>query len=96
LAALLGIAASAVALAVYRPQLLLPLVQRALAPRGGRASLAVLKLTLSPLALTIEGLVIAGPPQEGDRLRMDHLRVEVIPGRILHGGPWMRRVEARG
>jgi hypothetical protein len=96
LAALLGIAASAVALAVYRPQLLRPLVQRALAPRGGSASLAGLKLTLSPLALTIEGLVIAGPPQEGDRLRMDHLRVEVIPGRILHGGPWMRRVEASG
>jgi len=96
LAVLLGIAALAVALAVYRPQLLRPLVQRALAPRGGSASLAGLKLTLSPPALTIEGLAIAGPPQEGDLLRMDHLRVEVIPGRLLHGGPWMRRVEARG
>jgi hypothetical protein len=27
---------------------------------------------------------------------MDFLRVEAIPGRLLHGGPWMRRVEARG
>jgi hypothetical protein len=96
LAALLGIAALAVALAVYRPQLLRGLVQRALSPSGGSATLAGLRLTLSPPALTIEGLAIAGPPQEGDLLRIDFLRVEAIPGRLLHGGPWMRRVEARG
>ena len=96
LAALLGIAALAVALAVYRPELLRGPVQRALSPRGGSATLAGLKLTLSPPALTIEGLSIAGPPREGDLLRIDFLRVEAIPTRLLRGGPWMRRVEARG
>src|SRR3989339_405021 len=65
-AALLGGAASAVALAVHRPALGRPWIQRALTPRGG------------------------------DLLRMDHLRLELIPGRLFHGGPWVRHVEARG
>ncbi|MBE0568352.1 MAG: hypothetical protein IH577_01570 [Deltaproteobacteria bacterium] len=96
LAALLGVAALTVALAVYRPQLVRPWVQRALTPRGGTASLAALKLSISPPALELSGLAIAGPPQEGELLRLDHMKIEMIPGRLLHGGPWLRRVEARG
>ena len=96
LAALLGIAALAVALAVYRPHLLRPWVQRALTPRGGTASLAVLRLSLTPPTLELSGLVIAGPPREGDLLRLDHLRFELIPGRLFHDGPWLRHVEGRG
>lgn len=96
LAAFLGVAALAVALAVYRPQLIRPWVQRALAPPGGTASLAGLRLSLTPPALELSGLAIAGPPPEGDLLRLDHLKFELIPRRIFHGGPWFRHVEARG
>jgi len=96
LAALLGVAALTVALAVYRPQLLRPWVQRALTPQGGTASLAGLRLSLTPPALELSGLAIAGPPREGDLLRLDHLRFELIPRRLFHGGPWLRHVEARG
>jgi len=96
LAALLGVAALTVALAVYRPQLVRPWVERALTPRGGTASLAALRLSLTPPALELSGLAIAGPPPEGDLLRLDHLQFELIPRRFLHGGPWLRHVEARG
>ena len=95
-AVLLGIAALAMALAVYRPQLLRPWVQRALTPRGGTASLAGLRLSLAPPALELSGLAIAGPPHEGDLLRLDLLRFELIPGRLFRDGPWLRHVEARG
>ncbi len=95
-AVLLGIAALAMALAVYRPQLIRPWVQRALTPRGGTASLAGLRLSLTPPALELSGLAIAGPPREGDLLRLDLLRFELIPGRLFHDGPWLRHVEARG
>ena len=96
LAALPGVAALIVALAVYRPQLVRPWVVRALTPRGGTASLAALRLSLSPPALELSGLAIAGLPPEGDLLRLDHLQFELIPRRFLHGGPWLRHVEARG
>ena len=96
LAALLGIAALTVALAVHRPELLRPLVQRALAPWGGSATLAGLGVTLSPPTLAISGLAIVGPPGEGDLLRIDRLQAELIPGRFFHGGPWLRHVEAKG
>ena len=95
-AVLLGIAALAMALAVYRPQLLRPWVQRALTPRGGTASLAGLRLSLAPPALELSGLAIAGPPHEGDLLHLDLLRFELIPGRLFRDGPWLRHVEARG
>jgi hypothetical protein len=100
LAALLGIAALtvalAVALAVRQPELLRPFVQRALAPRGGTATLAGLSVALSPPTLAISGLVISGPPGEGELLRIDHLQAELIPGRIFFGGPRLRHVEAKG
>jgi hypothetical protein len=96
LAALLGVSALAVALALYRPQLLRPWVERALTPRGGTASLAGLRLSLTPPALELSGLAIAGPPREGDLLRLDRLRFELIPRRLFRGGPWLRHVEARG
>ena len=96
LAVLLGIAALVAALAVYRPQLLRPWVERALTPRGGTASLADLRLSLSPPALELSGLAIAGPPGEGDFLRLDHLTCELIPGALLHGGAWLRHVEVKG
>ena len=96
LAALLGIAALSMALAVHRPQLLRPWVQRALTPRGGTASLAGLRLSLAPPVLELSGLAIAGPPREGDLLRLDLLRFELIPDRLFHDGPWLRHVEARG
>ncbi len=96
MAALLGIAAMAAALAVYRPRLVLPWVLRALTPRSGTASLADLRLSLAPPSLELSGLVIAGPPREGDLLRVDHLRFELIPRRFFLGGPWLRHVEARG
>ncbi|HJX15399.1 MAG TPA: hypothetical protein VJ386_06660 [Candidatus Deferrimicrobiaceae bacterium] len=96
LAAFLGVAALIVALAVYRPQLVRQWVVRALTPRGGTASLAALKLSLSPPALELSGLAIAGPPHEGDLLRLDHMQGELIPRRLFHGGPWLRHVEARG
>ncbi|HEX9850682.1 hypothetical protein [Candidatus Deferrimicrobium sp.] len=95
-ATLLGLAALAVALAIYRPALVRPWVQRALAPRGGTASLAALEITLTPPSVTLSGLAIAGPPSDGDLLRLDHLQLELIPGRLLHGGPWVRHLEARG
>src|SRR4030065_966782 len=81
LAALLGVAALTLPLAVYRPQLIRPWVERALTPRGGTASLAGLKLSLTPPTLEISGLAIAGPPGEGDLLRPDHLQVELIARR---------------
>ncbi|MGB3398643.1 MAG: hypothetical protein WBA34_00555 [Candidatus Deferrimicrobiaceae bacterium] len=96
LAALLAVAALAVALAVYRPQLVRPWVERALTPRGGTASLAALRLSLSPPALELSDLTIAGPPSEGDLLRLDHLQCELIPRRLFDGGPWLRHVEVRG
>jgi hypothetical protein len=97
LAALPAVATLAVVLAVYRPALVRPWVQRALTPRGGTASLAGLRLSLSPPTVALSGLAIARPPSgEGDLLRVDHLRFELIPGRLFHGGPWLRRVEARG
>jgi hypothetical protein len=95
-AALLGVAALSVALALYRPALVRPWVQRALAPRGGTASLAGLKISLAPPTVLLSGLVIAGPPREGDRITLDHLQFELVPSRFLHGGPWLRHVEARG
>jgi len=96
LAALLAVAALAVALAVYRPQLVRPWVERALTPRGGTASLAALSLSLSPPALELSDLAIAGPPEEGDFFRLDHLQCELIPRRLFHEGPWLRHVEVRG
>ena len=96
LAVLLGVAALALALAVYRPQLVRPWVERALTPRGGTASLSALELSLSPPALALSDLAITGPPGEGDILRLDHLYIELIPGRFVDGGPWLRHVEARG
>lgn len=97
LTALLGLAALAVTLAVYRPQLLRPWAQRALTPRGGSASLSEIKVSLAPPSLSLSGLAIADPPSGGgDLLRVGHLRVELIPGRFFHGGPWLRHVEARG
>jgi hypothetical protein len=96
LAALLGIAALTVAVAVYRPQLVRPWVERALTPRGGTASLAYLRLSLAPPTLELSGLNIAGPPGEGDFFRLDHLQVELIPRRFFHGGPWLRHVNVRG
>ncbi|HZL97379.1 MAG TPA: hypothetical protein VFB91_01560, partial [Terriglobales bacterium] len=96
LATLVGVTALTVALAVYRPALVRPLVQRALTPPGGTASLAGLKLSLTPPTVALSGLVIAGPPREGDLTRLDHLQLELIPGRLFHGGPWLRHVEARG
>ena len=97
LAALVAVAGLAVALAVYRPALVRPWVQRALTPRGGTASLAGLTLSLAPPTVALSGLSIAAPPSgEGDLLRVDHLRFELIPGRLFRGGPWLRHVEARG
>ena len=96
LAALLVVAALTVALAVYRPQLIRPWVERALTPRGGTASLAALRLSLSPPALELSGLAIAGPPHEGDFFRLDHLQCELIPRRLFRGGPWLRHVEVSG
>ena len=96
LAALLGVAALTVALAVYHPQLVRPWVERALTPRGGRASLSGLRLSLTPPALELTGLAIAGPPSEGDLLRLDKLRFELIPLRLIQGGPWLRHLEAQG
>lgn len=95
--ALLGVAALAATLAVHRPQLLRPWVQRALTPRGGTASLAGLTVSLTPPTVALSGLVITPPSSgEGDHLRVDRLRFELIPGRLLHGGPWLRHLEARG
>jgi len=65
-------------------------------PRGGTASLAGLRLSLAPPVLELSGLAIEGPPHEGDLLRLDLLRFELIPGRLFHDGPWLRHVEARG
>jgi hypothetical protein len=96
LAAFLGAAALTVALAVHRPALFRPWMQRALTPRGGTASLAGLKISLTPPTVVISGLMIAGPPREGDLITLDHLQFELIPARFLHGGPWLRHVEARG
>jgi hypothetical protein len=96
LAILLGVAVLAVTLGIHRPQLLRPWVERALAPRGGSASLASLRVSLAPPALVLSGLMIAGPPLEGDRMRLDHLQLELIPERFFRGGPWLRHVEARG
>ena len=96
LAALLGVAALSIALAVYRPALVRPWAQRALTPRGGTASLAGLKISLTPPTVVLSGLVIAGPPDEGDLTRIDHLQFEPLPGHFFHGGPWFRHVEARG
>lgn len=96
LAAIPGVAALIVALAVYRPALVRPWAERALTPRGGTATLAALKISLAPPAVVLSGLAIAGPPREGDFTRLDHLRFELIPGRFFHGGPWIRHVEARG
>ncbi|MGZ8432191.1 MAG: hypothetical protein ACXWWW_09570, partial [Candidatus Deferrimicrobiaceae bacterium] len=97
LTALLFAAALAVTLAVHRPQLLRPWVERALTPRGGAASLSGLTVSLVPPSLALSGLAITEPPSgEGDLLRIDHLRFELIPGRLFHGGPWLRHVEARG
>lgn len=93
---LLVVAALSVTLAVYRPGLVRPWIQRALTPRGGTASLAALKITITPPTLTLSGLAIAGPPLEGDLVRLDYLRLELIPGRLIHGGPWVRHMEARG
>ncbi|MGE5284758.1 MAG: hypothetical protein ACM3OG_07300, partial [Actinomycetota bacterium] len=95
-AALLGVAAMSVALAVYRPALVRPWAQRALTPRGGTASLAALEISLTPPGVALSGLVIAGPPPDGDRMRLDHLRLELIPERFFRGGPWIRHAEARG
>ncbi|MGB7631395.1 MAG: hypothetical protein WBM29_09975, partial [Candidatus Deferrimicrobium sp.] len=96
LAILLGVAVLAVTLGIHRPQLLRPWVERALTPRGGSASLAGLRVSLAPPSLVLSGLMIAGPPLEGDRLRLDHLQLELIPERFFRGGPWLRHVEARG
>jgi len=97
LSALLGVAVLAVALAVYRPQLIRPWVERALAPKGGTASLSGIEVSLSPPALSLSGLAIVPPPAgDGDFLRVDRLRIEVIPGRLFRGGPWVRHLEARG
>ena len=96
LAAIPGVAALIVAVAVYRPALVRPWVERALSPRGGTATLAALKISLTPPTVVLSGLAIAGPPREGDLTRLDHLRFELIPGRFFHGGPWIRHVEARG
>jgi hypothetical protein len=97
LAALAAIAAFAVVLAVHRPALVRPWVQRALTPQGGTASLAGLGFSLTPPTVALSGLSIAAPASgEGDLLRVDHLRFEIIPGRFFHGGPWLRHVEARG
>jgi hypothetical protein len=97
LASLLGVAALAVTLAVYRPQLVRPWVERALAPRGGTASLSDIEVTLSPPALALSGLAIAPPASgEGYLLRVARLRFELIPGRFFRGGPWLRQVDARG
>lgn len=97
LTALIGVAALALAVVVYRPQFLLPLVERALAPRGGTASLSGIQVSVSPPALAISGLAIVPPPSgEGDLLRVDHLRIELIPERLFRGGPWVRLLEARG
>src|SRR5512141_3377530 len=95
-AVLLGVAALTVALVVYRPALVRPWVQRALTPRGGTASLADLRVSLAPPTVTLSGLTIAGPSRDGDLVHLDHFRLEVIPGRFFHGGPWVRHVEARG
>ena len=95
-AILLGAVALTVALAVYRPALVRPWVQRALTPRGGTASLGAMKISLAPPTVVLSGLAIAGPPRDGDLTRLDHLRFELIPGRFFHGGPWLRHVEARG
>ena len=97
LAGLPVLAALAVALAVHRPALVRPWVQRALTPQGGTASLAGLGVSLTPPTVALSGLSIAAPPSGGgDLLRVDHLRFELIPGRFFHGGPWLRHVEARG
>ena len=96
LAILLGVAALTVTLAVYRPALVRPWLQRALTPTGGTASLAGLRLSLTPPTVAISGLVIAGPPREGDLTRLDYLQLELIPGRLFHGGPWVRHLVARG
>jgi hypothetical protein len=93
LTVLLGVAALAVALAVYRPQVIRPWVERALTPRGGTASLSGIEVSLSPPALALSGLAIAPPPSgEGDLLRVVYLRFELIPGRFFHGGPWLRHM----
>ena len=96
LGTLLGVAALSVALAVYRPALIRPWVQRALTPRGGSASLADLKISIAPPTVVLSGLVIAGPPRSGDLITLDHLQFELIPGRFLQSGPWVRHLVARG
>ena len=97
LTALLGVVALAVTLAVHRPQMIRPWVARALAPRGGTASLSGLTVSLSPPSLALSGLAITpSPSDEGDLLRVGHLRFELIPGRLFRGGPWLRHMEASG
>lgn len=96
LIALLGLVALGVALLVYRPRLLQPLVERALAPRGGTAVLADLSVTLRPPGLAVSGLSISSPADEGELLRIERLRAELIPFQFVRGGPWLRHVEVKG
>jgi hypothetical protein len=97
LTVLSGVAALALAAAVYRPELLLPWVEKALAPRGGTASLSGIRVSVSPPTLLLSGLsIVPSSSGEGDLLRVDRLRIEWIPGRLFRGGPWVRHLEATG
>ena len=77
--------------AVYQPQLVKPLVEKALSARGGRAFIQELKISLNPLVLTLEGVESAAPG-----LRLDRLEVRIKPWAGLAEGAWLGAVSLSG
>lgn len=75
-----------------QPDLFRPLVEKALAPRGGATAITRLRVGLSPLTLTLDGVRTTTPSRGGLAVNLDHLHIVATPWEGLTGDRWLKRL----
>lgn len=82
------------ALVFWQPELIKPIIERALTPEGGSASFGRIELSLSPPGITIENLQTTRAQES--TIHLAKLRMDLDPNGIWGAGPWIELLEAEG
>lgn len=91
--ALIVLAGAGTALIRYRPQTFIPLLEKTLAPRGGRLRVTDLRVRFRPLSLTVAGVRLTVPGSTSEPVELDRLTARLDAGAWLAGRPWLKELE---
>lgn len=93
-AVVLLLALLAAAVVYWRPELIQPILVRALTPSGGSASLGKLEISLFPPRLVLQDFQRHHPSEPS--LRLSKLHLDLDPAGLWEPKPWLELVEAQG